>query len=46
MYAFIEKILKDILDFFNNIFGHMKCHSKCCEKSECDCNNYESEKSN
>ena len=42
----IEKIIKDILDFFVRIFNHMKCHSKCCEKYECDCGYDETQRIN
>lgn len=41
MASFLERILNEVLNFFRQIFGHMTCHSRCCQNSECDCTNTE-----
>ena len=41
--SLIERLLLDILSFFEKIFSHIRCRSKCCDKAECDCSNTEEE---
>ena len=41
--SLIEKLLLDILAFFEKIFSHIRCRSKCCDKAECDCSSTEEE---
>jgi len=41
--SLIERLLLDILAFFEKIFSHLKIHCKCSDKAECDCSNAEEE---
>ena len=37
MVLFFEEILKSLIQFFQHLYHHIRCHSKCCEENECDC---------
>jgi hypothetical protein len=41
--SLIERLLLDILSFFEKYFLILRCHCKCCDKAECDCSNAEEE---
>ena len=37
MVSFFEEIFKGVVQFLQHIYQHIRCHSKCCKESECDC---------